>query len=268
MIAFEHPIPIVDRAPTAEDYHDIPIDLRDPRNLEPLVDARDWGLAGENYYSRTDGQNPPYHQAIRGAIRQLWCRQTIAAQLRKVNELLAQYGAELFLWDAYRPISCQIGLWDFFLARFRIDMGDSAEERIIERVQQYVSDPTLFDPTNPKTWPVHTTGGAVDLTLRDCATGQLLDMGTHFDEMSEASHSDHFERLRREGLISSDDVRLCNRRLLHWAMREQGFTNYSYEFWHFDLGDQMYIMSSRHQNNKDSPRAAWYGYVPVPPSRM
>jgi zinc D-Ala-D-Ala dipeptidase len=264
MIPYDFPIPIVDNAPTAANYHDVPIDFRDTRYGEPLVDARVCGIAGENYYSRSDGQNPPYRQAIKGAICELWCRQSILAKLAGANELLSSYGAELFLWDAYRPIACQRGLWDFFFTQFRAEMPNSTDREVVEKVRQYVSDPTSFDAQNPATWPVHTTGAAVDLTLRDIRTKKLLDMGAGFDEMSSISHSDHFERLLRHGRIGEADARLRNRRLLHWAMKQQGFTNYFYEFWHFDYGDQMYIMTlARLQGSQ--PTSAWYGFI-APPS--
>jgi D-alanyl-D-alanine dipeptidase len=265
MIGFDHPIPILERTPTAGNYHDIPVDPQDLRYREALVDARDWGLAGKNYYSRTDGQNPPYRQSIDGAIRELWCRQTIVTMLTKVNELVAEHGVELFLWDAYRPIACQQGLWKFFWAQLKRELPHADEVQLSQRVQRYVSDPRLFDPGNPRTWPVHTTGAAIDLTLRDLRSGELLDMGAGFDEMQAASHSAHFEQLLNDGRIAKDDSRLRNRRLLYWAMRAQGFTNYSYEYWHFDYGDQMHIMALKHLGQ--DARAAWYGYVPPPTGR-
>jgi len=46
-------------------------------------------------------------------------------------------------------------------------------------------------------------------------------------------------------------------------MHEQGFTNYGYECWHFDYGDQMYVMM-RNFVARDNADAAWYGYVPAP----
>ena len=134
---------------------------------------------------------------------------------------------------------------------------------LADHVCHYVSDPRLFDPNDPRTWPAHATGAALDLTLRDRRTGELLDMGTHFDDMSTASHSDYYERLLHAGRIAPGDERLRNRRLLHWAMQEQGFTNYSYECWHFDYGNQMYIMMLKFLG-RDREQAAWYGYVPAP----
>ncbi|MFZ1883471.1 MAG: M15 family metallopeptidase [Rhodoplanes sp.] len=61
----------------------------------------------------------------------------------------------------------------------------------------------------------------------------------------------------------SGDARLRNRRLLHWAMQAQGFINYIYECWHFDYGNQMYVMM-RNYLDRDPAPAAWYGYVPAP----
>lgn len=263
MSAYDRPIPIHQHAPTAGNYKDIPIDAHDPRYTEALVDARAFDVAGENYYARTDGRNMPYREAIEGAVPELWCRQSIATMLVKVNERLAEYGAEVYLWDAYRPVACQQALWDFFWERFRSKPPPTDDATLAERVRHYVSDPRFFDPNDPRTWPAHATGAALDLTLRDRTSGELLDMGTHFDDMSTASHSDHFERLLHGGRIGQDDDRLRNRRLLHWAMQEQGFTNYSYECWHFDYGNQMYAMMQDYLSRDDACRA-WYGYIPVP----
>lgn len=51
-------------------------------------------------------------------MRELWCRQSIVAMLAGVNERLADYGAEVYVCDAYRPIACQRALWDFYWNRF------------------------------------------------------------------------------------------------------------------------------------------------------
>lgn len=263
MSPFDEPIPIEKSAPTAGNYRDIPIDSHDPRYCESLVDARAAGIAGENYYARTDGRNQPYREAVPGSVQELWLRQSIASMLATVNARLAAYGVEIFLWDAYRPIACQRALWDFFWERFGSKTPHIGDAALAERMRHYVSDPRLFDPENPHTWPAHATGAALDLTLRNVETRELLDMGTHFDDMSTTSNSDHYERLLNEGRIGADDDRLRNRRLLHWAMREEGFTNYSYECWHFDYGNQMYVEMSSFLG-RDSVDAAWYGYAPPP----
>ena len=263
MSAYEIPIPVHEHAPNSGNYRDIPIDAGDPRHGEPLVEARAFGIAGESYYARTDGENAPYGKAVPGSMSRLWCRQSIASMLARANEALAPYGAEIFLWDGYRTLACQRSLWDFFWARFREASPGDGDEEIAEQVRRYVSDPRFFEPGDPHTWPAHATGAALDLTLRDTRSGTLLDMGTHFDDMTPVSHSGYFERLFQQGAIGADDARLRNRRLLHWAMREQGFTNYAHEFWHFDFGNQMYVMMRDHAG-EGGPAAAWYGYVPAP----
>lgn len=263
MTPYDRPIPIHKLAPTAANYHDIPIDARDPRYGEPLVDAREFGMAGENYYARSDGRNTPYDAAVPGAVPELWCRRSIAPMLVQVNERLAPYGAELYLWDAYRPVACQTALWDFYWRRFRQETPRASDAALADHVAHYVSDPRGFDPRSPRGCPAHATGAALDLTLRDRKSRALLDLGTHFDDMSTVSHSDYFERQLDAGRIGADDPRLRNRRLLHWAMKEEGFTNYLYECWHFDYGNQMYVMM-RDFLGKDRVKAAWYGFVPPP----
>jgi D-alanyl-D-alanine dipeptidase len=93
--------------------------------------------------------------------------------------------------------------------------------------------------------------------------GALLNFGAHFDEMSPVAHTDYFERLFIAGDISSNDERLVNRRLLYWAMRKAGFTNYPYEFWHYDFGNQMYVLSLN-KLKATHMESAWYGHVTVP----
>src|ERR1700730_3933937 len=66
-------------------------------------------------------------------------------------------------------------------------------------------DPRHFDRQDPRTWPVHTTGAAIDLTSCNLGNGKPLDMGTHFNKMLPASHSDHFERILSVGLVAADD---------------------------------------------------------------
>ena len=46
-------------------------------------------------------------------------------------------------------------------------------------------------------------------------------------------------------------------------MQAQGLINYIYECWHFDYGNQMYVMM-RNYLDRDPAPAAWYGYVPAP----
>ena len=121
--------------------------------------------------------------------------------------------------------------------------GSAQEHRTY--AMQYIVDPVDFDEHDSKTWPAHTNGGAVDLTLRDSVTKELLNMGANFEEDIEANVGDYFERQLVAGLIDESDVRLQNRRLLNWAMTEEGLLNETAKvFWHYDWGNQIYVRAS------------------------
>ena len=79
---------------------------------------------------------------------------------------------------------------------------------------------------------VHSTGGAVDLTIVD-PEGRELDMGTGFDDFSDAANTAYFEK------NGSQEIR-DNRRLLYNVMLAAGFTNYPSEWWHYDFGDRFW----------------------------
>ncbi|MEM1361987.1 MAG: M15 family metallopeptidase [Pseudomonadota bacterium] len=257
------PLPLIEEPPTASGYGRVPIDQNDPRGSEPLVDLLAFGLAGEPYYARTDGDNAPYNTALSGAIPYLLARRSVAESLLAVDTWLAPYGVALFLWDAYRPPAVQQGLWDFHAAERRRSEPEIAEDDLDAELRRYISDPHRFDPKDATTWPAHSTGGAVDLTLFDPSDGTLLPMGADFDEMGAASHSDFFECATLRGDVPKSDPRLLNRRLLFAAMGTQGFVNYPHEFWHFDLGTQMGSWNRAHLENT-APKPAFYGYVALP----
>ena len=189
----------------------VPIAANDPRMSEPLVTIADYGVAGQCFYTRTDGQNKPYFRPIPGALDRMVCRRSVAEKLREVNRILCPLELELFVYDGYRPVACQQGLWDFFMETFRRESPGASEDALRSKVVEFVSDPTEFKEDDPATWPAHATGGAVDLTLRNRPDGQLLDMGTHFDDPQPISHTDYFERLLKQGRIDPDDQRLINR---------------------------------------------------------
>lgn len=233
---------------SALDYHDVPVAVSSAANKEPLVDLRAYGIAGAQYYARTDGLNPPYYRTICNHDNgRLLCRKTVAEKLKRVNEHLRPYGVELYVYDAYRPIECQRSLWTYFVKV----AGDKAGN--------YCSDPRSFNESDVHTWPIHTTGGAVDLTLRALSTRELLYMGTVFDEASPASITNTFEANAGDDDSASLIEAKRNRRLLYWAMHSEGFTNYPYEWWHFDYGTQMWVKNSNQINRPVA--TAMYGYA-------
>ena len=219
------------------------------------MDVRDAGIAGMNYYADQTGGNPPYCRAIPGSITGLYARPGLVARLAQANRSLEHLGYELFVFDAYRPLRCQAGLWEFFVEKWTQDHPSATRDHVEQRVRRYVSDPRSFDPRNEETWPVHACGGAVDLTLRALDTKALLPMGADFDQMDETSAAGYYEGLLASGEIGEDHALLQNRRVLYWALTDAGLTNYRHEYWHYDYGDRLYCEAG-------GRRSYWYGYVP------
>src|SRR5215470_6144933 len=81
-----------------DDFRKHPIATNGPAYIEPLVDLRDVGIAGENFYY--SHRNPPYWHRIDGAIAQLLVRRSVGEKLKRVNARLAAATLELFVFDA------------------------------------------------------------------------------------------------------------------------------------------------------------------------
>jgi len=262
----DHRVPITSLQMFSSPYLDIPIDKNDPRGCEPLISLDSVGVAYESYYAKTDGNNPPFGVAIEGSRKDIWLRKSVAEKLARVNELLRPFEAELFVFDGHRSVACQQGLWNFYYEKTNEENPGGSEPEHRARARQFIVDPVSFDENDSRTWPAHTNGAAVDLTLRDLVTGELLDMGAKIevDADADASAGDYFERQLAAGQIDEGDVRLQNRRLLNWAMTQEGLLNETAKvFWHYDWGNQIYVRASR-ALLADPPKAAWYGYVAPP----
>ncbi len=218
---------------------------------EPVVEARDLGLKGENFYAGT--RNPPYWQRIEGAIDQLWLRRSVAEKLARVNARANSAGLELFLFDAWRPRAVQAYFHDVWMPREikRRNPGLSGAA-LTEEVERYWAAPSdTADSPAP-----HATAAAVDLTLR-WTDGEALWMGSLFDDATALAHRDRFELLDAASFSFSDQEARANRRLLHWLMSEEGFAGHPDEWWHFSWGDQMWAALT-------GGAAAHYGLAAVP----
>ena len=82
---------------------------------EAVVEARDVGLKGANFYA--GDRNPPYWQRIEGATQALWLRKSVAEKLLRVNARAGAVGLELFLFDAWRPRAVQAYFHDVWMPR-------------------------------------------------------------------------------------------------------------------------------------------------------
>ncbi len=162
------------------------------------------------------------------AVSTCYLRKGAAERLAAASKLLPD-GLRFKIWDGWRPFLLQKELYTKYreeiIRSHHLDENDPDTERI---VRGFVSVP-LENPDDP---PVHTTGGAVDLTLCD-ENGTDLNMGTCFDSFSKSTYTDYYEE------HEEPEVR-NNRRILYHVMTEAGFTNLPSEWWHYDFGDKFW----------------------------
>ncbi len=235
------PMPELRSTKTALDYHQIPIDITGKLNKQRVVNVKEYGIASSSAYAQP---NAPYYRSFATALEAIFIREAVAEKLAQANKKLRPYGAELLALDGYRPIDLQHELWDHFIKKGREALTNPTEKDLEKFAGQFCSDPRGFDPNDFRTWPVHNTGGAIDVTLRSLRTGQELFMGSIFDDADAVSSSRHFEKPEVPSQSALEAQR--NRRLLFHAMREVGFANYHHEWWHFDYGTQMWVMNGGH----------------------
>ena len=171
-----------------------------------------------------------YHQKkCENATDRCLVRKEVYEKLKIANKNLPK-GIHLKIWDAWRPFLLQEELYndysEFLVEKYNLDEKTKKEREFI--ISKFISPPVK----NKLCPPVHTTGGAVDVTLVD-DYGKELDMGTEFDEFSECTETSFFEN-------SDNEIIRDNRRILYNAMIKAGFTNLPSEWWHYDYGDRFW----------------------------
>lgn len=126
-----------------------------------------------------------------------------AQAVARASKMAQADGFGLTIYDAYRPWRITKKLWD------ATPVGPKKE---------YVA--------NPKRGSKHNRGCAVDLTLYDLQTGQLVEMPTEFDDFSEKAHRDY---------MGASTAAIANRVRLASYLEAEGFVGLSNEWWHFDF---------------------------------
>jgi len=166
---------------------------------------------------------------MRNAVKQCFLREEVYDKLQEAAKLLPQ-GYKFRILDAWRPFDLQRELYERYskdiIKKFQLDRCTS--ERRKQVIREFVSEPE----ENRNVPPVHTTGGAVDLTILD-ASGRELAMGTGFDDFTKLAYTAAFEDKKNQTVRT-------NRRMLYYIMTEVGFTNLPSEWWHFDYGDRFW----------------------------
>lgn len=153
--------------------------------------------------------------------------------LLALDHLPASLG--LMVWDVYRPRAVQATLFEWMKGEVKKRHPSFTAEQIFEEAKKFAARPSVVGEAY---CPPHLSGGAVDLTLFDCASGELLPMGTPFDDCTERAHALYFEN--QTTLSVEDEQCRASRALLRNAMLSVGFVNYEYEWWHFDYGDHLW----------------------------
>lgn len=125
-------------------------------------------------------------------------RRGSAQKLAEASKILKKQGYRIKVWDAYRPVSAQLKLFEVY------------------------PDPTFVAKPNPNF--SHQKGVTFDVTLTDLA-GKELVMPTAFDDFS--------EKAKRSSKHLWSPEALANYNLLNDAMTQAGFIGYPNEWWDF-----------------------------------
>jgi len=173
----------------------------------PLVDIRsvDRTIVIELRYAtaKNVARRPLYPRGTRAFVRP-----EVAQRLAIAQAFLRRREHGLKIWDAYRPHSAQLELWQ------AVGMND------------YVADPKTTNGS------LHSWGLAVDATLVDSRKRPVI-MPTDFDDFTPAAFW-HYQG-------GNENVRI-NLRLLQAAMAQGGFLGLRTEWWHFVASDwQNYV---------------------------
>ncbi len=224
-------------------YHNIPIiDCGEPLVAIPLElfaveSPHPYEKLGADY-----GGHSPYY--LRSSVVENLLQAQSYLQLLRPNW-------HIQIFDGYRPVAVQQFMVDYSFAEAlqqrgltEAQLSPSQREEVWEAVYQIWAVPS-FDEKTP---PPHSTGAAVDVTLVD-DLGEIVNMGSPIDEMSERSHPDYY--------ANSEDPQAqqyhTHRLLLNDVMLKAGFQRNPREWWHFSFGDQMWAWL----NNQSDPTNAF-----------
>jgi D-alanyl-D-alanine dipeptidase len=179
--------------PPDEEGEFLPSDLVELVSLDPTIrlDIR--------YASTNNFMGEVFYSSPRAFLQR-----PAAEGVVRAHEWLKERGYGLLIHDGYRPWYVTKMFWD----------------ATPEELKNFVADPANGSR--------HNRGCAIDLTLFDLKTGDVVIMPAGFDEMSPRSNADYPGGTSRQRWY---------RKLLREAMGAQGFSVYQDEWWHFDYKD-------------------------------
>lgn len=184
------------------------------------VEITDWpNLSFEVRYASTNN----FVQAdVYCGSQRVFLHKIAANQLRISQKWLAQHHPQLqfHIWDGARPLY--------------------AQEMLRAQVRGTPLAPFV---SSPKPGGMHNYGMALDVTLKK-RTGDLLDMGTDFDNFTIKSNATPSveDSLWQMGEFTPAQVQ--NRRILRQAMRAGGFIQLPSEWWHYNAALSSWVRDS------------------------
>ena len=144
-----------------------------------------------------------------------------AVALSNAQDDLNKIGYSLILYDAYRPQSAV----DFFV-KWSSNINDTIYKNTY---YPNIKKSELFKLGYIAYKSGHSRGSTVDVSLVEIESKKEIDMGTIFDYFGVESHT-FFNNLSKKQKL--------NRLILYDAMSNNGFKNYSKEWWHFTLKNE------------------------------
>jgi D-alanyl-D-alanine dipeptidase len=187
-------------------------------------------------------ENAYFKQGFPGTQKKVLARHAVLIRLIKLVELITpKYG--LYIFDVFRTRETQRYLFETFHEQIKAKHPTFTEEQLYTEVRKYVSHP---DEPARFAAPPHNTGGAIDLAFYDQSTGKVLDYGSDIDQTDDISRTDYFEQAYTPASGMSEQRWLLirkNRRILFNAMIQLNFTNFTTEWWHYDLGDALWAQN-------------------------
>jgi zinc D-Ala-D-Ala dipeptidase len=177
---------------------------------------------------------PMYYELGLSPSPKIYARKGVLTRLLKILAVLPQeYG--LLIYDVYRPRAVQAKLFEWMRGEVRKLQPDLSDADNYIETKKYAAEPSIVG--SPICAP-HLSGGAIDLTLFDLATGKECDMGTVFDDCTSRAHRDYFTK--NPAVSDVEQSIHARRELLQGLMESVGFVSYEYEWWHFDIGDRIW----------------------------
>ena len=144
-----------------------------------------------------------------------------ATALINAQKDFKKLGFSLIIFDAYRPQSAV----DFFV-QWSKDINDTINKNVY---YPNINKSELFDLGYIAYKSGHSRGSTVDVSLIDLSNNIQIDMGSIYDFFGPESST----------LYSNiSEKQQYNRSLLNDIMLNNGFKNYSKEWWHFTLEDE------------------------------